>query len=217
MEASLRCSLEYIRPVDVVSIRAHGPYARSVNEAWQRMFAWMDTNRLGAEINVGYGLAHDDPRMGTSEHCRYDACIAVPSGIAAAALDELSRQTLPSGVYARGRLTGSYDRMGSLLAGLRDDWAPRNGLVVDKHRPIVTVYINNPRFCPPAELAADICLPIVVDHSVAQPLRHNPATGRSCFALRDCASTASRIEHAHGQTGRHKTLPAGQHRRHDGV
>lgn len=142
-------------------MRARGAYADTVNQAWGRMFSWMDANGLGAEVDIGYGLAHDDPRTTPPDLCRYDACIPVPAAVTQEALMQLQRMKLPSGVYARDLIVRSYDRMGAALASIRDEWAPRNGLCFDPSRPVVTIYRNNPRYCPPEMLKADICLPIV--------------------------------------------------------
>lgn len=167
MERQLARSLVYLRPVEVVLVRARGPYADAVNKAWGRMFAWMDAHGLGAEVDIGYGLAHDDPRAVGPEACRYDACIPVPETVPPHALHDLQRLVLPSGVYARDLLTRSYDGMGHRLSAIRDEWVPRNGLVVDARRPVVTIYRNNPRYCPPEMLKADICLPIVAPAAAA--------------------------------------------------
>lgn len=166
-------SLIYVRPVQVVFIRVHGGYPQTVDAAWGRMFAWMDANGLGAEVDVGYGLAHDDPRMTPAELCRYDACIPVPKAVPQEAMAELQHMTLPSGVYARDRLTQSYDGMGHRLAATRDEWVPRQGLTIDPNRPVITIYRNNPRFCPPEKLEAEICLPIMA------PLAAAPITPRA--------------------------------------
>lgn len=161
MESFLARSLVYVRPVEVVFVRARGAYADAVNRAWGRMFSWMDANGLGAEVDIGYGLAHDNPRTMPPELCRYDACIPVPDTVPREVLMQLQHMKLPSGVYARDLLLRSYDRMGTVLASIRDEWVPRHGLSVDARRPVVTIYRNNPRYCPPEMLKADICLPIV--------------------------------------------------------
>lgn len=167
-------SLIYVRPVQVVCVRARGSYTQAVNEAWGRMFAWMDANGLGAEVDVGYGLAHDDPRITAAELCRYDACIPVPKAVPQEAMAELQHTTLPSGVYARDLLTQSYDGMGHMLAATRDDWVPRQGLTIDLSRPVITIYRNNPRYCPPEKLEAEICLPIMA-HVTAARITHRAA------------------------------------------
>lgn len=162
-------SLIYVRPFAVVFVRAYGAYAKSVNLAWGRMFQWMDDNGLGAEVDVGYGLAHDDPRRTAPELCRYDACIALPKDVPAERLAELDRRILPPGVYAREQLTGSYEAMGDLVSCIRDDWVPRHGLAVDSGRPVMTIYRNSPRYFPANELRADICLPITAP-TASRPL-----------------------------------------------
>ena len=43
------------------------------------------------------------------------------------------------------------------------------GLTVDHRRPVVTIYRNNPRYCPPEMLKADICLPILPPGTTAHP------------------------------------------------
>ncbi len=163
-------SLIYIRPIPVVFVRAYGAYEQSVHRAWGRMFKWMDANGLGAEVDIGYGLAYDDPRTTPSERCRYEACITIPSQVPAERLAVLDKMLLPPGVYAKDRLTGSYESMGKMVTCIRDEWAPRHGLAVDRTRPVITIYRNNPRYCPAETLQADICLPIAALADTA-PLR----------------------------------------------
>lgn len=155
-----KAGLVYLRPVPVVYFRAIGPYATTVNAAWSSMFAWLDNFDLRKSAGRGYGLARDNPRVVGHEKCRYDACIEMPADLDPAALEHVLTQRLPGGAYARQRHVGHYENIRNVIVEMRDTWAPTAGLSIDSRRPIVTIYLSDPADVGPAQLKADVCLPV---------------------------------------------------------
>lgn len=158
--------LVYLRPTRLIYVRETGLYQDVIPKAWARLFAWLNANGLYASLGRGYGLARDNPLEIGAENCRYDACVEVPSDIEDRALRELGITTLPGGAYACRRLTGSYDRMRSIVARVHSEFTPYPGLCFDENRPVVSIYVDNPNRYRDVDLRSDICVPIIAADDV---------------------------------------------------
>ncbi|HVZ06150.1 GyrI-like domain-containing protein [Hyphomicrobium sp.] len=161
--------LVYLRPTRLIYVRETGPYTDIIPKAWAKLFAWLNDNGLYASLGRGYGLARDNPLEVGLENCRYDACVEVRPELEDKALRELGVATLPGGAYACRRLTGSYDRMRSLVANVYSEFAPPAGLCFDENRPVVSIYVDNPNRYRDVDLRSDICVPIVAADEVVYP------------------------------------------------
>lgn len=150
----------YLRPMQLVAIRAVGSYMSSAPAAWKQMFDWLESNGLRGTVNRGFGLAHDDPRSTPAERCRYDACIALPDALPATAWQQMMPQQLPGGAYHRHRHIGCHTGIGAEISHIRDRWANRSGLKIAEGRPLVEIYLDDPKFCAPELLRTDLCLPV---------------------------------------------------------
>lgn len=161
----MRVGLVYLRPKQVVFIRTTGPYRSSSLLAWAAMADWLDRHGLRAHMPCGYGLAQDDPQTVAAELCRYDACIELPAGVQIPRDDGLPIQTLPGGAFARVRHVGPYRSVRTSITRVRDDWMPlQSGLLHDRRRPLLTIYLDDPRTKDLAKLRCDVCLPVRTDH-----------------------------------------------------
>jgi AraC family transcriptional regulator len=154
--------LVYLRPTRLIYVRETGPYAVTIPKAWERLLSWLSNNGLYAPIGRGYGLAHDSPSEAGAPNCRYDACVEVMPELEDRALRDLGVTTLPGGAYACRRLSGSYDKMRSIVANVYSEFVALPGLTFDGNRPVVSIYIDNPKRHAEDELRADICVPITV-------------------------------------------------------
>lgn len=163
---SMKHSLVYLRPFSVVYVRATGDYASSIPQAWERLFNWLDKNGLNSPIGRGYGLARDNPAIVGGEHCRYDACIELDPFLETRALRDLAVQTLPGGSYLRQRQSGDYNQLNDAMANFHSKFVPPQDLQLDGKRPLVTIFLDDPRRLPPAELRADICAPVAASFAI---------------------------------------------------
>ena len=152
--------LVYLRPTRLVYLRLTGPYETTVPEAWSKLYAWYAKCGTGAPAGRAYGLARDNPHRVGADNCRYDACIETSPLIDERALRELGLITLPGGPYARSRHVASYDLLRTSLADLRDVYSAPRDLKVDDRRPIVTIYLDDPRRMDDPLVRADVCVPI---------------------------------------------------------
>lgn len=155
-----RAGLVYLRPVQVAYFRYQGSYAKSSVDAWAAMFSWLDASGLRAAVGRGYGLQRDNPQEVGLGACRYDACVEVPDGLDPGLLDKVSMQKLPGGAYARTRHVGSYEDVSRVITSMRDGWMSSNQLMIDTRRPIVTIYLVDPKNADTKQLKADVCLPV---------------------------------------------------------
>lgn len=150
----------YLRPQRLVYVRAHGPYETSVPQAWGELLGWMDKNGFAPLVSGWYGLARDNPLSVGREKCRYDACVPVDPMFEERALRELALNMLPGGPYARHKLAGGGDNVVTTVQSLFSTFSADEGLQFDPQRPIVTIYLGDPRAVGPAKARADVCVPV---------------------------------------------------------
>jgi AraC family transcriptional regulator len=161
----VRVSLVYLRPRLVGFVRSQGPYASSSAQAWQALRDWLDRHDLTGKTGCGYGLALDHPQQVAPENCRYEACIDLPAGYENLKTDGLSFQTLPGGAFARIRHVGPYNKVRASVALVRDTWLPdQPRLLADRRRPLLIVYLDDPKTCAANKLRCDVCVPVRTHH-----------------------------------------------------
>jgi AraC family transcriptional regulator len=156
----MKSGLVYLRPTRLAYVRVTGPYETSIPEAWSRLLAWVDKHGLYSPVGWGYGLARDNPLRAGADKCRYDACVQVTPLFEERAVRELGVFTLPAGPYARIRQSGGYAPIRSKVSNLYADFEAPAELKLDERRPIVTIYLDDPRRFEPTDLRADICVPV---------------------------------------------------------
>jgi AraC family transcriptional regulator len=144
----------------MVYVRATGPYETSIPQAWEKMFAWLDRAGLTSTNGRGHGLARDNPATTKAEECRYDACIEVKPYFEERALRELGLLMLPGGSYLRQRTAGDYSKMREIVPNLYRTFQAPAGLRFDDKRPLVMIYLDDPRRFDVEELRSDICIPV---------------------------------------------------------
>lgn len=154
----------YVRPVTVVHVREQGPYAAASERAWERIFGWLHATGTLESSGRGYGLMHDNPHAVGAENCRYDACIELPDTIAEVDLPTgFALQTLAGGAYGCKRHVGGVAGLRDAIAHLRDEWVPRQGLLVDPSRPLIEVFHDDPATTAEHKREVDIFLPVMTE------------------------------------------------------
>lgn len=160
MRAVVKLNFVYLRPSQLVGFRKVGPYQETAGQAWSLMFDWLDRNCLHGKVKRGFGMAFDDPRKTVAEKCRYMACIDMPDMLPTPAWEDMIPQGLPGGAYARHRLVADHSHISDVIRDIRDQWSNRAGVVLAKGRPLVEIYLDDPKFCEPEKLRTDVCLPV---------------------------------------------------------
>lgn len=166
----MNSNLVYLRPLRVAYVRSVGPYAQSSEEAWSRLFEWLSRNGLHTFPGCGYGLLLDNQLETDAAQCRYEACIETSSVPENSAEGSLQVRKLPGGAYIRDRHRGRYSAMHDEIAKFRKNWADESGLLIDDKRPIVHIFLDDPRRGDPSEWRSDICFPVTADFGAAPPL-----------------------------------------------
>lgn len=152
--------LVYLRPTRLVYVRACGRYRNTIPASWDKMLNWLDRNGLRSPVGHGYGLARDNPNIVAPEACRYDACVELDPLFEERAARELAIQTLPGGSHIRLRKKGDYADMTRTVISLHSTFEAPNGLRMDDRRPIVSIYLDDPRRIDVNDLRADLCVPV---------------------------------------------------------
>lgn len=155
--------VRFISPVKLAIVSARGPYARSVGQAWNQMFAWLDSRQHSEPVTIGYGLAHDDPQTTLSTKIRYDAGIPLPASWKPEDENFAQVHTFRGGSYTVQHYAGPYQNLGRLISQTRRDFIARSGLVLDRTRPVVCIYRSDPRQVGPEDQHADVCLPVMIE------------------------------------------------------
>lgn len=155
--------VRFIPPVRLAFMSVRGPYAKSVGEAWQQMFHWLDERGHMRSPGLGYGLAHDDPQTTLSSKIRYDAGVPVPETFREGDEAFVHVRTFRGGSYTSQRYVGPYDTVGKMISVTRRDVLPRSGLVLDRSRPILCIYYSDPRVVGPEAHETDVCLPVMAE------------------------------------------------------
>lgn len=144
-------------------VQVLGRYSQTAPKAWAQLFEWLDKTKPEPQPDHGYGLSIGDPRKVAENELCYVAGVVVPPNWTQCETNLVTGMRFDGGTFLRHRLVGPYTEVGSTISRLRDQWIPKNGLVLDQKQPVLTVYRSNSNEVPPAEQIADICLPVFAD------------------------------------------------------
>lgn len=154
----------FLPPSEFAFVRKVGPYPLSSAAAWDLMLEWLDKNGHVPVGHVGYGMALDDPRSVPADELRYDACVIKPTTWTLK--DDggaICLKNFDGGAYLQVRHVGSYRELGLIVSEVRDVVAPRQGLVKDNTRALITKHFSYPSEVSSNEQIADICIPVIPD------------------------------------------------------
>jgi AraC family transcriptional regulator len=165
----MNTNLVYLRPLRLVYVRATGPYAQSSTEAWTRLFGWLTNNGLHSFPGCGYGLILDNHLTTAPAACRYDACVEMSALLEHRAEGNLQSRKLPGGAYVRQRHVGAYNKLRDDTLNVRKSWSSDSNLQIDQRRPLVQIFLDDPRRGEPDQLRSDLCVPVIAQTQVNAP------------------------------------------------
>lgn len=157
----MNTNLVYLRPIKLACVRATGPYAQSSAKAWDQLFAWLGSKGLHAFPGCGYGLMLDNHLVTEASAYRYDACIEISETLENRVEGNLQIRKLPAGAYLRQRHTGSYEELREKALDVRRAWVSDKTLILDPKRPLVQIFLDDPRRVGQSELRGDLCVPVI--------------------------------------------------------
>lgn len=153
----------FIAPSELAFVRVTGPYAASSVAAWARLLDWMAQRGHAAPDEVGFGLALDDPRTTLPELLRYDACVKRPTTFSDDDISIVTLKQFHGGAYFKTPHRGSYQMLGRAVSLARNELLPREGLMHDATRPVLTLNYSYPSTTLPEDQFAEICIPVFPD------------------------------------------------------
>lgn len=153
----------FLKPAILAAVQHIGPYHDTVPKAWAEIFDWIDHTKPNPAPDHGYGLTYDDPRKVPESELRYVAGVVVPPNWEACPSNKVTGLRFDGGTFLRNRIKGPYTNVGQMISSLRDQWIPKNGLVFDQKKPVLTIYRSDTRQVAPDDCVADVCLPVFAD------------------------------------------------------
>jgi AraC family transcriptional regulator len=147
--------VEERQPMRLAAVRHVGPYEH-VGQAWKAVFAW--AGRAGATpAGPPVGLCWDDPEVTAPGHVRYDACLPIDGGVAAASDARLLE--IGAGRFAVAMHRGAHERLGESYTELVR-WALVHGHELGPE-PSVDHYLRSPGDVAPEDLETLIALRVL--------------------------------------------------------
>ena len=155
--------LLYLRPTRLIYVRETGPYERTIPASLGTAYHVVGRQRALCtdRARLWAGARQSRGRWRPSIAATTPASKISPE-FEDRAIRDLGITTLPGGAYACRRLSGSYDRMHSVVANVYSEFQALPGLGFDGNRPVVSIYVDNPNRYAENELRADICVPVMV-------------------------------------------------------
>lgn len=148
----------YIRHISGYS---KGQFSSDINQAFQRVSAWVAARDLFRPTTQVIGIPYDNPDITPNDRCRYDACVTVPTEVGEGS-GEVSIQEIPGGKYAVGHIEVSAQaahQIAETVDQMYGQWLPASGFTVDD-KPALEIYYNNPNQPPGAWISMDFCIPV---------------------------------------------------------
>lgn len=153
--------------VEVVFVRALGPYMQSAEVAWNKLSEKVGALAHKSEAPVdpkkqteALGICHDDPDVTEAEKIRYDAALTLDKEDKHKIVDtDLGVKTVSGGRYATVRYQGSYTQAEEYWYGLYS-WIEKNRYEF-RDAPAFEKYLNMPHEVEESELLTEIYVPIV--------------------------------------------------------
>ncbi len=147
-----------IEDIKLICARETGRYSESASKAWSRIMKFAYSNKLMHKNIRRIGISHDDPNITDAEHIRYDACVDIDVDIAEE--DNLTKQTIIGGNYAKFIHEGTYDDFKETYSYIFNEWLPESEFQIDD-KPCFEVYLNrDPRKTKPENLKTEVYIPI---------------------------------------------------------
>jgi AraC family transcriptional regulator len=165
-------STVFIAPCQLAFVRMTGAYPTASLAAWEKLLTWLSQRGHEIKDGVGYGLSIDDPRTTPEPELRYDACVKVPDTWSASDALIVGVRYFRGGAYFKQRFVGSYAQIGRSVAEARDILVPREGLIHDVWRPVLTMNYSYPSITAPSEQVADVCIPVLPDRRIEPRIIH---------------------------------------------
>ncbi|MCH9765836.1 MAG: GyrI-like domain-containing protein, partial [Alphaproteobacteria bacterium] len=138
-------SIIYLRATQVAIVKCEGARAEALPTAWAKLQEWLDHAGHRAANRRGYELDYDHCQKTPDSNRRYAVAVEVPPTRQPCDTDLIVKEYFDGGAYKVCRSSGSYAQMADKAAQFHAVWNGQNLLVLDHHRPVLTLYHSLPR------------------------------------------------------------------------
>ncbi len=145
-------------PKKVVFVQVIGYYSSNKpTEAWQKLWAYIEKNKLSGPEMEYYGIIHDDTEITEAEKCRYDACITIDTDLKPEG--QIGVKKIQGGKYAVFTYKGPYKNLNEIYNEIYGEWFPKSGVELAE-TPLLEKYLNDPSETKPEDLLTEIYIPL---------------------------------------------------------
>ncbi|WP_026179877.1 AraC family transcriptional regulator [Hahella ganghwensis] len=145
-------------PETSVAVLEHRGSPHLLGDTIRHFIQWRREHNLSPKVSDTYNLVYDNPEQVADEDFRFDLCVSIQGPLPANDLGILSK-TIPPGLCARVRHTGSDDQLGRKVEYLYSKWLPRSDYQV-RDFPLFFHRVSFFPEVPEHEMITDIYLPL---------------------------------------------------------
>lgn len=152
-----RLQIQQKPPYDVVYAVSRGYQSRKINQAWQYLANWYQSQDNIIQDPIWIGVSFDDPLITKVEKCRYYACVAMSSAPKQLPTN-LYHGHIPGGLFAVCSVDCSPHQIHEVYMTLYRNWLPQSGFYPADQPPYDVYHSSNNTMDENVEM--DICIPI---------------------------------------------------------
>jgi AraC family transcriptional regulator len=147
-----------LQPMKLLGLRGTGDYW-NMPALWKKFHEILRANKLFSTEAQFLTVFHDHTDDIPQEQKRYDVSISVHKEVSD--IDPLSIYQFEGGLYAVLVHVGSCEEIGPVWDKWRSEWLGSSGWKLDKKRPSLEWYQNNPSAVPPELAVTFLCDPVI--------------------------------------------------------
>jgi AraC family transcriptional regulator len=156
-ELAMKVSIDEVKEIPVAYLRWNGAYGEVIGKFWGEVYyPWAAQNNLLGRDR--FGISQDDPTITSSNHCRYDAAVAIQDSDFL--IGNYHRSSIAAGKYAKCYFEGTSKTIGAAWDNFLRSWLPTSGLQLD-NRPCFEHYPLDGKYDPQTGMfSCYLCMPV---------------------------------------------------------
>lgn len=153
-------TLSEIKEQTLIGYPHQGDYM-SIGVAFDKLFAWLGSQKLLGDLKGSFGVYYNDPHSVTSDELKSLAAVVLNKPIDTQLMQEakLEKFDLPHTEMAILEHKGPYSDLESAYEWLYQHWLPGSDREI-ANLPVIEEYLNDPKEVAPTELLTHIMLPL---------------------------------------------------------
>ena len=158
---TMRVSTRFMRPQQVVSIAAKGPYEQTLPSTWGQLCDLLNRHQVRDTARPVFALLRDLPQDVRPEDRRLEFCAPITHETRRKLGPEANYQMFAGGAYISQTHRGHHMALGTLFSQLYASCSLDMNIAVDNARPRVLVFKGDPAVLGPEDLMTELCMPVV--------------------------------------------------------